>query len=237
MPAITTLDAKKKIIVNNAPIAQIWEVVSGALVDRYTFANVLAQLKMAASSADAAGTEKVEIQQGNGWKIQFNKVVGVIKGEDETDATPAGSSTSATGKGEITLTIKEAPYNSGVATMTSFIESLRDKKDSFFLIAIPTGYTPYGQTLGTPVVDGWAFMIGKRTSDIDIAYGDGAKELTVTFASNSEATLDATDFTGLTMFAIKERGQGNELTPPTLISGDATNLLAGDVVIKETTYA
>jgi hypothetical protein len=226
----------QKVVINNAPIAVLAKLNGAAVSVVATLNNVQAQLKMLISPSEAAGGENVDITQPDGAILRFPKINKIMSGVDDSDITPAGSSSTATGYGEIVLTVNEAPEE--FTSMTNFLKYIHDEKDSKFLIIIPTGFTYKGQVVdATKKTDGWAYMIGKRTSDIDITFDANHKQLPITFASNSDGTVTSANLTALTMPAIPVRSIGASITPPAIVSGDVTDITTGKVRIKPTTYA
>lgn len=226
--------AKSKVIINTAPVALLYKVSAGALTLAYTFPTVSAKVKIALGSSSSTSGDNLDINMPDGNILRFAKGQKIFNGVDESDVTPVTSSTTATGYGEVVLSITEAPNE--MNNMTALLKDLEAEKDSKFLLVIPTGFTYQGQNTDHKA-DGWAYMLGKRTTDIEMDYKEGAIPLSVTFASQSDSTLVAIDFTGLTMPAIDWRAGATTLTPASLVSGDETTLLAGKVLLKPTTYA
>jgi hypothetical protein len=229
------MNAVQKQIINTPGVALLYKITGVSLALYATILNTTAKMSMLLSADSAAGGENLDLNNPDGTITRFPKISTIISGVDESDLTPATSSTSATGLGTMDLTINVAPTE--FTSMTAFIKDLYTNKDSHFLIVIPTGFSYKGQVVaGTKVADGWAFMIGKLTTGLAMEYAEGAKNLPLTFASQSNTELILADFTGITPPAIEWLGGGTTVTPAALVSGDETVLLAGKVCLKPTTY-
>lgn len=156
------------------------------------------------------------------------------------DVTPGSSE--ATGLAEVTSIVQGADIDS--ESWTNFVKKLTDNNDAYFLICVPTGFTHFSRSQGE--ADGYAYMIGKLTSDIE-----SKRPLTLTFSSvrNPNITDDDAWSTALTTIdfaatpageepgGIKLKGSSTMLIPANLIAGDATPLQNGRFVIKPTSYS
>lgn len=104
----TTTD--KKIILTGSPFAWIHKVDAGALTELWKFDNLQSTTyKIMKPGANSQQGENIDINRADGAIWRFKKTNLVLSGEDESDITPADASSDASGKGEITLVVNEAP--------------------------------------------------------------------------------------------------------------------------------
>lgn len=236
----TTTD--RKIILTGSPFAWIQTITGGALAAKWTLSNLQSSSYKALVSSTAATTgENIDINRADGAIIRFPKDSLILSGITESEETSVETSSDATGLGEITLVLNEAPVESN--SMTAFLKELKSLKSSLFLITIGTGFSYKAKTdaaLKKP--EGFVHMIGKLSSDIEQSLGNSPSALTLTFVSYKNSGLDDADLTGATFTAItwKKGGTGDVsgITPPAIAAGEATSLLEGDIVVATAiTYA
>lgn len=231
----TTTD--KKIILHAAPMAWLHLASAGSLAETFLFDNLqTAELKLTNPSNDSTEGEKVEIKRGDGAIIQFDKFSLTLSGVDESDITPATASNDASGKGTITLVTNEAPGpNDEVNSWTAFLNLLRQNLDKLWLITLPTGFTYTSRQKVTPEPDGYARMLGKINSDIQQSLSENPSSVSIEFVSYKNPTgteaLASADLTGLTYTGISWKGKSATFTPPTITSDEATDILAGEIVL------
>jgi len=231
----TTTD--KKIILTGSPFAWVHKIDAGALTELWKFNNLQSSTyKILKPGSSSQSSDNIDINRADGaiWRFPKNNLV--LSGIDETDITPAGTSSDATSKGEITLVANEAPIE--LNSWTAFIKAMKDEQDGKFLITIGTGYSHKARTdVALRKPDGFIHMIGKINNDIEQQLNNSPASLTMTFVSYKDSTLEETDLTAISLFTAitwKLGGTGNDvegIKPPDIISGDAQKLLEGDVAV------
>ena len=227
----------KKIILTGSPFAWVHKIDAGALTELWKFNNLQSSTyKILKPGSSASSSDNIDINRADGAIWRFPKTNLILSGIDETDITPAGTSSDATSKGEITLVANEAPVESN--SWTAFVKGVKDNMDGKFLLTIGTGYSHKARTdvtLRKP--DGFIHMIGKINNDLEQQLNNSPASLTMTFVSYKDSTLVETDFTGTSLFTAitwKLGGTGKDvdgIKPPDIISGDAQKLLEGDVAV------
>ena len=237
----TTTD--KKIILTGSPFAWVHKVDAGALIELWKFDNLQSTTyKIMKPGATSQSGENIDINRADGAIWRFPKTNLVLSGIDETDITPAAASSDATGKGEITLVINEAPLSAN--SWTAFIKTLKDELNSLFLITIGTGYSHKARTditLRKP--EGFVHLIGKINNDVEQQLNNSPLSISLTFVSYANSGLDEADLTSTSLFTAitwKLGGSGDVtgIKPPDITSGGATTLLSGDIlVVPATTYS
>jgi len=222
--------------------------------NRFKFDNLDEGSVFKALSADTQEGEKHEINIAGDIILEAPKVVkrydlttlaneSAVAGDDDymlpKDVTP--SSSEASGLAEVTSIIQGADIDS--ESWTNFVKKLTDNKDEYFLITVPTGFTHYSRSQGK--ADGYAYMIGKLSSDIE-----SKKPLTLTFSSVSNpnitddsawsTALAAVDFSAAPASeepgSINIKGTSTALVPANPVAEDASTLKNGGFVIKPTSY-
>lgn len=239
----TTMD--KRMIMKGGPFAYLYEASEGALSLAYTFDNLATgtQIVLPKADAAAASSNNLDATRADGAIIRFPAETLVVSGVDETDITPAEESTDATGKGRITIVTQEAPLPTTINSWAAFMADLKSKHDSLFLLTVATGFAYGGATAGTPKVDGWARMLCKINNDLDFTFGNQITALTLEFVSYKnplgDDALAEIDLTGITFGNIAWKGKGSvTVAAPVITSGEATSILAGDIVISpDMTYS
>ncbi|MCO5250686.1 MAG: hypothetical protein M9949_04605 [Candidatus Kapabacteria bacterium] len=203
--------------------------------------------KFPASSDNEEG-EKYEIAIAGDITIEFPKFLKRLAGNETEadtitlkDVTPA--SQESTGKGEVVINTTEADRDS--ATWTALISKLKGKVNKYFLGVFPTGFTHSGRNSANKA-DGWIYFIGKLTGDVEnkapLTLTLGAVKCPFATETGWETQVTGLDFAATPVAEepgyIKLKGSSTFLlTPTNLVSGDATILADGDVVIKAATYA
>ena len=230
----TTTD--KKIILTGSPFAWVHKIDAGDLTELWKFNNLQSSTYKILKPDSSASSDNIDINRADGAIWRFPKTNLILSGIDETDITPAGTSSDATNKGEITLVVNEAPIESN--SWTAFIKQLKDNMDAKFLITIGTGYSHKARTdaaLRKP--DGFIHMIGKINNDLEQQLNNNPASISITFVSYKNSGLDEADLTVENLFTAitwKLGGTGKDvdgIKPPDIISGDAQKLLEGDVVV------
>ncbi len=126
-------------------------------------------------------TENLDIMQADKTTIRFPTSKNIIDGISERTIAD-NAATSA----KMTITTNEAPYNNPdsdtLSSMTEFQSELIAYKDDKFLIIIPTGYS-YSRTGtgNTKSPDGYAYMIGQRSNDIELTMNESPVTVTIEF--------------------------------------------------------
>lgn len=233
----TTLD--KKVILSCAPFVWLHEVSSaGAITELWRFDNLqTVDLSMINPSAGASTTEYVEIPRGDGAKIKYPKFALELDGTTEDDITPTAQSSDATGQGTIKLVINEAPNEE--TQMTGFLKNLRDKikASTLFLVTVATGFTWKGRSNSSPAqVDGWARMLCKVSSNIDLGTSESPSSITLELVSyknpTGASTLVEADLTGMAYTGIVWKGKAATFTPPAITAPETVTILAGEVELS-----
>ena len=227
----------KKIILTGSPFAWVHKIDAGAITELWKFNNLQSSTyKILKPGSSAQSSDNIDINRADGAIWRFPKTNLILSGVDETDITPAGSSSDATNKGEITLVTNEAAIESN--SPTAFIKSVKDNLDSIFMITIGTGYSHKARTdLTLRKPDGFIHMIGKINNDLEQQLNNSPTSLTMTFVSYKNSTIEETDLTVTSLFTAitwKLGGTGKDvdgIKPPDIISGDAQKLLLGEVVV------
>jgi hypothetical protein len=231
----TTTD--KKIILNGTRFAWIHEIAAGAITELWRFDNLQSSIfKIPKPGSTSSSGEYIDINCADGTIWRFPKNTRYLSGIDETDITPADSSSDATSKGEITLVTNEAPIGSN--SHPAWIKELKAKMSSLFLITIGTGFSYKAQTDATlKKPDGYVHMIGKLNSDLEQSLTNSPLSTSLTFVSYKNSGLLEADLTAEGLFTAinwKLGGSGKDIAgnkPADIISADAQALLAGDIVI------
>lgn len=245
-----TKSVAKMSIITKCPFLWMFEITDvataadDALVLKYKFDNASAvTFKSLAAGSSAASTENIDLTRADGAIFRFPKENLIIDAITETQIASDTGGADASGLGEISATLQEAPVGTSTS-WTSFVAELNANKDKKWLVIVGTGYS-YERT-GTDSTrkpDGYAYMIGKISSDIDASEGNVA----LTFASQKASgwEVDATEMTTAFSAAgidLKRGGTGYDVdktlnVPVSLVAADITDLKAGKIVLKEVTAA
>lgn len=234
----------QKIILNGSPFAWLHKITDGTITELWKFDNLQSSTyKLPKPGSDSGNSENVDIKRADGAIIRFPKQSLILSGVDETDITPADSSSDATGKGEITLITNEAPNESN--SWTAFLKSLKTEKNSLFLVTIGTGFSHKARTDATyKKPEGYVHLIGKINTDIEQQFGENATTLTLTIASYTNSGIEVSDLTDAELFSAidwKLGGAGKNISgikPPAITEPIANDLLAGDLaIVTHITYS
>lgn len=197
-------DAASKILIKGAPFAYLLPIndAGTGFVETTTGTTDIIGLnnigdptiKVPASEASTSSAEYIDVTRCDGAIVRFTKSNVIIDGSTGNAFQEASSGgTDASGLGEITLIVNAAPDASGqdegdtallsIATFSKFYQYMKDNQNRKFLVIVATGFTYTGS--GANKVDGWAYMIGRLTNDLELTAGSGnAATLTLTFAAN-----------------------------------------------------
>jgi len=264
----TTMD--KKIILQGSPYLWLLEVdptkiiaadpdalptpitrdVEGAIIDTYQFDNLGDCTYTLKSAASATTSDSITITRSDHTEIHFPKATFTINGVDETEITDVATATDATGLGEIKAIINEAPLTAGVTSWSDFMNKIRTKQDSLWLIIIGTGYSYYDfNTASVRRPDGFMFMFGKISGDLTWTAGASPSTLDLTFIAykgtgfvegdlqeiGTILTGEGKAITAITPILLKRASEvGNIAIAPTkLTSANALLLIAGNPVIDD----
>lgn len=241
---MSTTTTPKDMIITGGPFGWIhWMKTTGgtaalACPETWKFDNLQKpsiKLMMPASSSSSSSST-IDITRADGTITRFPKEALIMDGTTETDITPAAASSDATSKGVFTLVINEAPQG---MSMTAFLKDIQSKISELFLITIATGFSYDGlNTQGK--VDGWAYMLGKLSADIDF----DTTQNTITLVFNSYkmnattyANITNTILSGITYTALKRKPKATTFAPSSgnsdiILAADATTLMGGDIVLK-----
>ena len=237
-------DYVSSVIVHGAPVAWMQEITVDTLSEVFHF-NYLQDIegKMARGGSAGAGSNNTDISGADGSILRFPKESLIIDAiTEEQVVEDASTSADATGYGEITITYNKSPLDASYKKWTTFLKTLNEKKDSLWLIAIPTGFTHKGRYQDlVQNVDGYMYLICKCNSDIVFKLTGAPVTVALTFISfrgaDSLAGGDlATALTTATWTAIDMQigtSKNITLTPPDLTADDAAVLKVGKPVLKE----
>lgn len=191
-------------------------------------------------STSSSSTEYLDITRADGALIRFAKSSAIIDGTTGNAFTEGATGGDSTGYGEITITTTVAPSSDtgcySIDTFSTFIKYMQTHQTKKFLVAVATGFNYAGSVAATPTVDGWAYMVGKLSSDLEITpSGSTIASLSMTFVSNKtnttmETAIEALTFPSLTYY--KNGTDTASFAAPTVT--DAADLKAGKVLITPT---
>jgi len=233
--------AKDKIVLTGAPFGyvQVVDEAAGTIGNALTFSNLLSvTYKLPKAESETESTENIDITRADGAIIRFPKMSPTISGV--TGAIVAKDSTgTATGKGEVTAVINEAPDE--IASWTTFMNKLKELSGKLLYITVPTGLT-YSQrnTIATnKKVDGWIHMLGRINNDLENQLGSSNATVSVTFVTHSTSADIITDLTGVVFPEITFYlgGSGKDVVgikAPVLSEANAALVKNGDIVIVPT---
>ncbi len=232
----TTTD--KKIILSKCPLAWLYKIDESAdtLTLAYKFDNLSDVVIKMLIAGSAAGGENTDFTRADGAIVRFPKESLILDGATELQVASDSGGADASGLGEITITTNEADVAS--TSWTAFCANLNLNKDAKYLLIVGTGFS-YNRTGtgSTRKPDGYAFMIGKITSDIEVT----SVPLTITFAAQKAsgftmlvAALNTT--IGANSIALKRGGASYDatITPKSLPATDETavdSLKKGEIVL------
>jgi hypothetical protein len=240
----------KRILLSQAPFAWIYPLLKTDAVDpedppvwsldqEWLYDNIQqTTLKFPALGSGDSG-ETIDINRGDSAIIRFTKSVLVLDGVSGLDITPADAQADATGEGEISFTINETPTKTttNFTGHANYIDTLKAKRGERFLVVVPMGWTAVSMATGTP--DGYAYMIGKINSDIDLTFGGEPTSHSITFVSYKTPTFTKTVVTAGTPFTAQTWKRGSDsqdvtgIKPALLTSGEADDLILGKIVVKQ----
>jgi len=240
----------KRILLSQAPFAWIYPLkkTDGAepedppvwsLDQEWLYDNIQqTTLKFPAIGSGDSG-ETIDINRGDGAIVRFKKSVLVLDGKDGTDITPADAQADASGEGEITFITNETPEKTTTdfTGHANYIETLKAKRGERFLVVVPMGWTSVSMETGTP--DGYAYMVGKINSDIDLTFGGEPTSHSITFVAYKTPGFTKTLVTAGTPFSTQtwKRGSASQdvsgIKPALLTSGEADDLILGKIIVKQ----
>lgn len=248
-------DAASKILIKGAPFAYLLPIDGTGFVattpdttDIIGLSNIGdPTIKVPASESSTSSAEYIDVTRCDGAVIRFTKSNVIIDGSTGNAFQEAsGGGSDASGLGEITLIVNAAPEGgAGFLSLTSFskfYQYMKDNQNRKFLVIVATGFTYTGS--GASKVDGWAYMIGRLTNDLELTAGSGnAATLTLTFAANKaigmaeaiDNVLDSAHITSFPSLTYYNNADTDATYKPVTIgtqSGEtptaiATNLAAG----------
>lgn len=255
---MTTTD--KRIVLSAVPVMWLHEIVTAndvtTVVESFLFDNLAdLQYKCNLASAASASASNLDITRGDGTIIRFPKSETIISGVTELEVTDVTKSTDATGLGEISATILEAPkcYVSSAmtyVTWSEFLEIFRAKiaAGNKFFATFPTGfsYDSRFKSGGSQLPDGFGFMIGALSTGIDVTANATPSQLKMTLVSYKNTNATKALIGGVTYTAINLKlGGSNDISISPATTGhvvtletptdDAllTELLDGNLVFKK----
>jgi hypothetical protein len=177
------------------------------------------------TSSAESNTENIDIEAADGQIVRFTKSSRIIDGENGTDVlTDTESDENATGEATIEITVNEADIDS--SSWTGFLNKLKTWKDNYWYIHVPMGFNwtkRYAQAAATAVkADGWAYMLGKLSMDLEHTANTSPSTITLKFVSYKFVS-DSTDFTStdheVDSFAISDCYTATDGTKGVMIKG------------------
>jgi len=261
MPTTHTSDLSRTIILQGCPIGVALGItfdgtngvtiqnpnpdVARATGKRRFLFDTLQQIAYKLIKAGSSTTSGSFYQIGfsNNLTVEFVKDAKTIDGIDESVKS---SGTTATGSGlaEITYTASGGDIDSpNYATFTTELDA---SETDYFLCIFPNGFTYDSNGKATP--DGWCYMLGRRSSNIEVTQGNANGTLAITYAAETAPqTWDSVS--GKTFgdavkalawgsgILVKPSTDGVAIIAPTLVDADVTVLKAGKMVVKASTIS
>jgi hypothetical protein len=260
-----TNTAKTKIIIHAAPMAWcigVYDASSIAIAVsatdpatslagsdfRLLFDNLKsATVKLPLAGASQSSSNNIDITRSDGAITRFPKGSLIIDGQNDANELTEGASVdNATSKGEITLVTNEADMDS--ATWAAMIGTIKTNVKGTWLVIVPTGFTYEGRT-STQKVDGFYYMLGRLSNDIEQQLDNNPGSITLTFisvkyiptttllpSSSVDTLINATFSAAIIGIKLKPKSWTvAPATPTTGASSDSRNIGLGDVVIKAAT--
>lgn len=195
--------------------------------------------------ASTAGGTTIDQNLADGCVYKFPKTGKDIDAATGTEIVSA--ETTGTGYGEVTLTVVGADLDS--ASFADMLTRIDTYGTDEVLVIFPTGFTITSNAADK--VDGWGYMVGKRTNNIEITQGAGGSTFALTYAATAISGTYASAFKAavagldeqyeLGIPARETATDGTGLIPEALdASTDATaltNLAAGKVILKKSTLS
>ncbi len=211
------MKASKNIMLMGTPFAYIVPIVDeaqGTLGTAIKYANLESSSYKLPKPEDAASTaENIDINRADNAIIRFPKQSPTISGVDGLLVNSATTGTS-TKMGEITLTMNEVDEDA-----TSWTEGINHIKNNVIgklcLVVIATGFSYDDWNSATKNVDGWAYMLGRVTNDLESQMAAVLKPINYYLGEAVDATI----------------------TAPAVSAPVATNILAGNLSIVPTAAA
>lgn len=180
------------------------------------------------SNAESSGGEKIEITLADNVKLTHPKKSKEFKLVGGEEVTSAESDSNSTNLGKAKLVVTGGDVES--VSLTAFDKKITDIPNQVFLICVPRGWNASQEDI---TVDGWAYMLGKRSTDYTALLNNG--DITLEFNSykvpGSEAEHQSA-FTGITWGALTTAGLKQNFTPPSLTNDEAVTLGKGKIVLK-----
>ena len=234
--------AKTKMVLTGVPLGYIALVddTTGTIGTTYRFGNLAsATYKILKSESSESSTENTDITRADGAIIRFPKIAPTISGVTGLISS-SGTSGSATSKAEMALVVNEAPEE--CTSWTQWVSIAKSLMGKLCLIVIPTGmtYEERSSIVSAKAVDGWAYMLGRLSADLENQLGSSNTTNTLTFASNMtakptefKADLSAEVFGDITYYL---GGGSNDvvLKAPTPSAVQAELVASGDILILPT---
>lgn len=232
----TTTD--KKVIISKWPLAWVYKIDESddSITIAYMFDNLSdVVIKMLIAGSTSSG-ENIDFTRADGTIVRFPKESLVLDGTNENQVASDNGGADASGLGEITITTNEADIDS--TSWTAFCAKLNLNKNAKYLLIVGTGnsYNRTG-TGSTRKPDGYAFMVGKITSDIEVT----TVPLTITFAAQkasgfTKLVADINTAIAANSIVLKRGGASYNatITPKSLPATDETavdSLKKGEIVL------
>lgn len=233
--------AKDKIILTGAPFGYnaVIDEAGASLGEILTFSNLQSvTYKLPKVESESESSENIDITRSDGAVIRFPKLAPTISGVDGNIVAKDSTGT-ATGKGEITMVINEAPDE--ITGWTAYMNKLKELSGKLLYIVVPTGmtYSQRNSIAANKKVDGWIHMLGRINNDIENQLANSNATVSLTFVSHSTSADITTDITGIVFPEISFYlgGTGKDVAgikPPVLTAENVALLKSGDLVIVPT---
>lgn len=236
------MNTKKNTALSGAPFGYIAPIneEAGTIGTVLKFAN-LQNTSYAPSKSEGKESEKdkITITRADGAEIVFDKQAPKIDGADGKEIKGSGSGNdSNTGSIKMLLNEADEDANSWTEGVSYIINNVKDKP---CLVALATGFTYAGLNAEQINVDGWAYLVGTISNDIEVQGSNAPSTLQLDFSgsklqgakvANIKAAIQALTFTPITYY----RGKDSEatVTAPKVEAPGAELLIKGDLYLKPT---
>lgn len=229
-------EPRHNIIIEGLPLAWMFLVPTSAGVPAETFKfDNLASAGYVPLVPEEAQSANIDIERADGALTRFGKTTLVIDGTDETTVANSAAVGDETLKGEMTLVINEASVES--ESWPAMIASLITNHARDWLVAIPIGFSYETRELATPVSEGYVFMIGRITNNLDQLMSAAPSNLTLTFKSVKNTALVQANLTGADLFTGIDWKRGDTtvaaMKPTDTGAGDLSTDQADDLILGE----
>lgn len=186
-------------------------------------------------------SENTDLTLPNNVIIRYPKSTVIVDGTDDSKLlTDPTKDPYASKRGEVTFTIALADCDS--TTWTAMLNTIRTNAQALWLVCLPIG-TTYTNA-GTGTIDGYYYMLGKITTDLESKLSSTPASVTITLVSyefySTSSTATSTvkaafvsNAQGAGIWpALTMKGTGATVTPPTLTAPEAALVADGELVLR-----